>query len=187
MSAMRASHRAYTWRARDRQEPGSQMDRAVFHRSNGMEARSALHVRRLPEFHGSSDQGTTLHSGADLPLATEDGKCETHTDIDQLWLKIQCLRWVLIDEISMVSAQLLHLFLERMRDATREPNTYKIRFSDGTVRLGGGYNFLFFGDWWQIAPGTGTPLFQVPSPCTPGYLENTVSIFWFSFLDRLNC
>ena len=130
-------------------------------------------------------KGTTLHSGADLPLATEDGKCKTHTDIDQLWLKIQCLRWVLIDEISMVSAQLLHLFLERMRDATREPNTYKIRFSDGTVRLGGGYNFLFFGDWWQIAPVTGTPLFQVPSPSVPRYLENTVSIFWRRGADSI--
>ena len=85
----------------------------------------------------------------------------------------------------MVSAQLLHLFLERMRDATREPNTYKIRFSDGTVRLGGGYNFLFFGDWWQIAPVTGTPLFHVPSPSIPRYLENTVSIFWRRGADSI--
>ncbi len=106
-----------------------------------------------------------------MPLATEEGKCKAHTDIYQLWLKILNLRWVLVDEISMVSAQLLHLFLERLRGATREPNTYKVSGADKSVRLGGGYNFLFFGDWCQIAPVPGTPLFRVPAPGMSTHLQ----------------
>ena len=48
---------------------------------------------------------------------------------------------------------------------------------DGTKRLFGGINVLFFGDWWQLKPVAGTSLFA--SPFGPaGAAQTGLSIFW---------
>ena len=80
----------------------------------------------------------------------------------------------------MMGAQLLRKFFDKLQQATRRPNTYKVRTVNGRedMRLGGGYNFVFFGDWWQLAPITDTPLFNPPQPETPLHIKSMLDIFW---------
>jgi len=96
-------------------------------------------------------QGTTLHTAADLPRPGEDrAKKLASSDIDNLYAQNQSLRWILIDEISMVADELLGDFESMFADAARQ-TVYKKR-RDKSRRIFGGYNLLTFGDWWQLPP-----------------------------------
>ena len=95
--------------------------------------------------------GMTLHSGADLPRPGEDrDRSLGHADIDNLYMQNACLRWILVDEVSMVSDTLLGDFESHLTDAARQTRFSKR--ADKSVRCFGGYNVLFFGDWWQLHP-----------------------------------
>ena len=90
--------------------------------------------------------GFTIHHWSGIPPSHEDGTAGTKNK-HQLAIRCQCLRFILIDEISMVSAELLAALESVVRDVVRLRGTYKVR-SDGGHRLFGGVNVLFFGDWW---------------------------------------
>ena len=72
------------------------------------------------------------------------------------------LALILIDEISMISAQLLAQIEILVGKVVRRRNPYRGR-SDGSTRPFGGVNTLLFGDWWQLKPVTGTCLFSNPA------------------------
>ena len=95
--------------------------------------------------------GTTFHTGADLPRPGEDRdrKLE-HSDVDNLYVRNSALRWVLIDEISMVADGLLGDFEAQFTNAARQ--TRYAQRADNSKRIFGGYNVLTFGDWWQLPP-----------------------------------
>ena len=89
--------------------------------------------------------GSTLHAAADLPRPGEDGERKLDQgDVEHLFIQNQRLRFVLMDEINMVSDILLGDFEYQMSRAARDTR-YKKR-PDTTRRIFGGYNILFFGD-----------------------------------------
>ena len=62
-------------------------------------------------------------------------------------------RWLIIDEISMVSARLLAEMDVRLRSVVRDIGTQKVH--DGRYRVFGGLNVLCSGDFWQLDPPEG--------------------------------
>ena len=88
--------------------------------------------------------GTTLHSGANLPRPGDKvAQKLSHSDVDNLFLQNQALRWVLVDEVSMIPDELLGSFESHFRDAARQTR-YKHR-KDRSPRMFGGYNIICFG------------------------------------------
>ena len=70
-------------------------------------------------------------------------------------------RWLVIDEISMVSAKLLAQIDVKLRSVVREIGTAKIG-SNKHDRPFGGLNVLFCGDFWQLPPPDGGFLGNIP-------------------------
>ncbi len=64
------------------------------------------------------------------------------------------LRWLIIDEISMVSAKLLASIDMQLRSVVRVLGTQKMA-ARGIERLFGGINVLMCGDFWQLASPDG--------------------------------
>eukprot|EP00434_Breviolum_minutum_P017382 symbB.v1.2.015349.t1/scaffold1094.1/size138377/14 len=71
-------------------------------------------------------------------------------------------RWLFIDEISMVSAELLARLELRCRELIRDINARKCAGNRGEARCFGGLNVCFSGDLWQLPPPRGTFLGDVP-------------------------
>ena len=95
--------------------------------------------------------GTTLHTGAGLPRPGENrDHALGHADIDNMYIQNACLRWIILDEVSMVSDHLLGEFDSHITDASRQTRYSKRK--DKSVRMFGGYNVVLFGDWWQLPP-----------------------------------
>ena len=120
--------------------------------------------------------GFTIHHWSGIPASHPDGTAGT-TNKHQLAIKCQCLRFILIDEISMVSAELLAALERSVAEVVRIRGGYKIRI-DGSHRAFGGVNVIFFGDWWQLRPVGGTALFSHPLLAPPGAASEGLSIFW---------
>ena len=72
------------------------------------------------------------------------------------------LRWLFIDEVSMVSAELLARLELRCREIVRDLSATKYDGQDGQARCFGGLNVCFSGDLWQLPPPGGTFLGEVP-------------------------
>ena len=96
--------------------------------------------------------GFTLHSSGDIQIGgTSEAKRLDHTDIDVLYSRNQCLRWLIFDETFMIPDELLGTFDGHLKDAAADSSRYKRR-SDGSTRMFGGYNFLMLGDMNQLPP-----------------------------------
>ena len=92
--------------------------------------------------------GSTLHQLGAMNLFGNDASKEKSTF---LFLRHCTLRWIIIDEISMVNPRLLAKFEERLRTHTQKAGTYKCD-PDGTIRPFGGFNINLCGYFWQIPP-----------------------------------
>jgi len=125
--------------------------------------------------------GNTIHSWAEIQSRTAGGKPK---DINVVFLRCQSLRWILIDEISMVSAELLFELQWRVSEAARPIGTYKFR-PDKSPRPFGGFNILLFGDWWQLPPVQSTALFEQPSKAKQGAAFEGVQLLWARTRDSL--
>ena len=56
-------------------------------------------------------EGFTLHSSGDIQFGgVSDAKRLDHTDIDVLYSRNQCLRWLIFDETFMIPDELLGIF-----------------------------------------------------------------------------
>ena len=121
-------------------------------------------------------QGYTIHHWSGIPVNDTDGMGTTR-DTHKLSTKCQCLRFILIDEISMVSAQLLGQLELVISKVARRRGLYKLR-SDGTSRPFGGVNTLLFGDWWQLKPVSGTALFADPASASGGVTAHGLQLMW---------
>ena len=71
-------------------------------------------------------------------------------------------RWLFIDEISMVSAELLARLELRCRELIRDISARKFASNRGEARCFGGLNVCFSGDLWQLPPPRGTFVGEVP-------------------------
>ena len=105
--------------------------------------------------------GETIHHWSGIPVVEADGGAAAR-DPHKLSTKCQLLRWILIDEISMVSAQLFGQLEVAVSKVVRRRSPHRLD-ADGHVRPFGGINVLLSGDMWQLKPVTGLALFASPS------------------------
>ena len=99
-------------------------------------------------------------------------------DAHRLSTKCQCMRFILVDEISMVSAQLFGQLELTVSKVVRRRNLFKRRPDDGTSRPFGGMNVIMFGDWWQLKPVSGTALFSDPALASSGVTAQGLQLLW---------
>ena len=108
--------------------------------------------------------GDTIHHALGIPAFGRKNDChgddlQKHLDVAKRVLR---WRWLVIDEISMVSAKLfadMELKLERV---IRDIGTNK-RGSRGRARPFGGLNIICSGDFWQLDPPDGGFLGDIPT------------------------
>ena len=124
----------------------------------------------------ASIEGFTVHHWSGIPTTKQEGSAGTK-DTTALSIKCQCLRFILLDEISMMSAELLGALQRVVQKVVKSRTLWKKRAIDKTVMAFGGINVLFFGDWWQLKPVAGTSLFQSPFG-SPGVVQTSLGIFW---------
>ena len=127
-----------------------------------------------------------MHSGADIDITGH--RKLTHTDIDLLHVRNQSLRWILIDELPMISDELLGSFEYSITNAADKHSHFKIR-SDGSIRIFGGYNVLMFGDFYQIPPipSSGTLAIPLAEKKPPSEAAKTaLNILWGEGVNALN-
>ena len=82
------------------------------------------------------------------------GKATDKQDVSSMATKCELCRWVLIDEIEAVGAEILGELADNMAAAARR-RLYKYRgntVSPLHLRVFGGINIALFGDFWQLPP-----------------------------------
>ena len=106
--------------------------------------------------------GDTIHHACGIPVfsntTTEKDKTQSHVQVAKRVLQ---WRWLIIDEISMVSAKLLAQLDVKLRTTIREIGTYKIGTDQHDLPFGG-LNVLLVGDFWQLEPPEGGFLGAIP-------------------------
>lgn len=132
--------------------------------------------------------GVTLHAGADLPRPGEnrDRKLE-HSDVDNLYARHGRLRWIIMDEVSMISDELLGEFEAHITNAASA--TRYTRRRDKTQRIFGGYNLLLVGDFWQLPPIPDSgALFLPPIPERRSSFRarRVLNMFWSDDADSIS-
>ena len=122
--------------------------------------------------------GETIHSWSGIPFGDQKNKnTSSERDIGTLFIRCQNLRWILIDEISMVAAELFAELERKVSQAARPIGTYKFR-ADHSPRPFGGFNVLLFGDWWQLRPVRVAALYDQPSKASSGAAYEGLQLIW---------
>ena len=98
-------------------------------------------------------------------------------------MKCGALRVIIIDEVSMMSAELLGSLERVVSSAVRVRGTYKKRSKD-THRAFGGVNVVMCADFWQLHPVTGTFLASNPLDVPAGCAQRALELFWQDDADR---
>ena len=109
-------------------------------------------------------KGCTIHQafGLNIGLFNKDTEASTTTS-----KRLAHLRWVIIDEISMVSARLLAQLERRLREVVPTASKHKCN-ADGQVRPFAGTNVIFMGDFHQLPPPEGGSIADIPHHYRPG-------------------
>ena len=125
--------------------------------------------------------GHTIHHWGGITFKDDQGKDRGNKsgkrDTSLLFHRCMNLRWLLIDEISMVSAELLAELEYLVTQAMRSQNTYKKR-RDKSVRPFGGVNTLLLGDWWQLRAVRSTSLFDHPKSANSELAHTGLLLLW---------
>ena len=112
--------------------------------------------------------GQTIHSWGRIPINATDANDKMHKnnkdgDIDELYVSCLCMRWLIIDEVSTVSPQLLGILDTFLRRACkRHPYASRRDGSHRPARPFGGLNIVFCGDFWQLPPVRSHAIFSNP-------------------------
>ena len=108
--------------------------------------------------------GLTLHHWSTIPVnATKAQEKKlgkgAEGDVNPLFLKVQGMRWLVIDEASTASLTILDLLDSYLRRACSRHVYAK---SGRKQHLFGGINIIFSGDLWQLPPVKGKAIFTNP-------------------------
>jgi len=111
--------------------------------------------------------GDTLHHAAGLtPSAFKKTNASNKTGPTKRQQEVSTLirhcRWLIIDEISMISAQLLAELDTKFRRMMQDIQRTK-KDAQQIDRAFGGLNVVLCGDFWQLDPPSGTALSAVPT------------------------
>ena len=134
-------------------------------------------------------EGQTIHSWGTIPLGAEtiyhnESKTDMEEGVDQLFLNVVSMRFLVFDEISTVSPTLLGLLEPQLRRVcVRHPYAKRGTHS----RPFGGLNIIFCGDCWQLAPVRAVSIFnntfRITSEKTSEYSfqeQKILKMFWNS-------
>ena len=91
-------------------------------------------------------EGDTIHHALGIPCFGRKGTTAGDNSSIVVAKRMLQLRWLIIDEISMVSAKLLATVDMKLRSVVRVLGTHKVQ-SNGIERLFGGLNVLMCGDF----------------------------------------
>ena len=95
--------------------------------------------------------GLTLHSAFSFPQCVYEKQAISQSKLSSLRVKYSNLSLLIIDEISMVGSDFLHLVSRRLNEIKGTPDA-----------LFGGISVLVFGDLYQLPPVGETPMFNAP-------------------------
>ena len=126
--------------------------------------------------------GHTLHHWSGIPCRREDASGTG--DRRKQSMKCQALRVIIIDEVSMIPAELLGALERVVASAVQVRGTYKKRGNDET-RAFGGVNVVMCADFWQLHPVSGTFLGSNPVSIRAGLAQNAMNLFWEDGRDRI--
>lgn len=125
-------------------------------------AKVAVKVAALTGVAARLVNGTTLHTAFKLPVQ-KDGRITGMTPLAGNYLRVMRQQWkdiefIIIDEISMVSYQMLIMIDSRLRQLKNKDDEFF-----------GGINVLLFGDLIQLPPikTSGTPVYKQPEHLQP--------------------
>ena len=105
--------------------------------------------------------GDTLHHALGTnPFGDNRGADSAHQSPSAVAQHVLQWRWLIIDEVSMISANFLAQIDMKLRDLVRDLGTKKHGL-DGD-RPFGGINVIFSGDFWQLDPPDGAFLGAIP-------------------------
>ena len=106
--------------------------------------------------------GETMHQALGLAGHGNDHNVDAQRILDLAQRAVQW-RWLLIDEISMVSAEMLARLEARCRQLVLDVSATKYGKQNlNCVAPFGGLNVILSGDLWQLPPPRGTFLGQIP-------------------------
>ena len=106
--------------------------------------------------------GDTLHHACGLGRISPAGSTEATTQkASKVAERILQWRWLIVDEISMVSSKLLAEIDSKLRDLVRRNNALKTD-KEGSDYVFGGLNVIFCKDFWQLDPPDGGFLAKIP-------------------------
>ena len=136
--------------------------RELFEGIAGRTHGSQYHVVTLQAVMAKELDGDTIHHAMGLNWqGASDDKISGSKFLD-LSAKAVQWRWLIIDEISMVSAELLARMDLRCRELVRDLAQSKYAPGSAHAQPFGGLNVLVAGDLWQLPPPRGTFLGEVP-------------------------
>ena len=105
------------------------------------------------------------------------GKRTRRQEANKLFTALQHTRFVLMDEVENVSAELLAACEEQIRDSTRDNGSYALR-EDGTTRPFGGINVVMFLDLWQVPPVRLTSIATSPFGTHTAKVRKILKMSW---------
>ena len=105
--------------------------------------------------------GDTIFKAFGLNFGGNDANVEAQRILDLANGAVQW-RWLLIDEISLVSAEILARLEARCRQLVMDLAAAKYETASSRIKPFGGLNVIFSGDLWQLPPPRGTFLGQIP-------------------------
>ena len=120
--------------------------------------------------------GFTVRQWSGIPVHITAGSSRIR-DNQTLSITCQCLRAIIIEEVSMIYAELLATLEYAISKVVRVNDTYKKR-ADGSVRPFGGINVVMCADWWLLQPVGGTALRSDPTVISAGLAPNAMNMFW---------
>ena len=106
--------------------------------------------------------GDTIHHALGIPCFGRKGQTAQGDRSMEVAKRVLQLRWLIIDEISMVSAKLLATIDMKLRSVVRVLGTQK-KAENSVERSFGGLNVLMCGDFWQLPSPDGGYLGDIPA------------------------
>ena len=108
------------------------------------------------------------------------GKKTRRQQANELFTTLQHTRFLLMDEVENVSAELLAATEKQTSDSTRDAGSYKLRGHgrEKTSRPFGGINVVMFLDLWQVPPVRLTSIAANPFGTHQAKVKKILDMFW---------
>ena len=138
------------------------MRKELFEGVLGWRQGSEFQIVTLQAVMANDLDGDTIHHAFGLNWQGGGDERISGHKLLELSAKAIAWRWLILDEISMVSAELLARLELRCRELVRDLSDSKYAQDSALVRPFGGLNVILAGDLWQLPPPRGTFLGDVP-------------------------